>query len=210
MLYILDIPYSVTFFFFSWILANFSACNFLNRWIPHQIKHCCSSYLSVLWNIWAFNSIACPWARAVRVSYFLLHLPPLCAVPSSSFCSHTRVFPDPWSGPQPLSKHLHGVWECLYVHMAGSKAELRGSGWTTASIYVTEYFPCNRTNKRQARSLIKYLWSSPGTPNDYTYFFSERRNLSLAGAGNPNQTQLVELYLGQFILGYLSTRQLMC
>lgn len=208
MLYILHIPYSVPFFF--WILATFRTCIFLNQWAPHQITQHSSSYLSVPLNIQAFNFIAVPGLGQgeYHIFYYICH-------PSEHSQALHSVHIQEYSqilGPVTnLSPSVLVICGC--VCMFAWPAERQNSedpDETAASIYITEYFPCNRTNKRQARTLIKYLWSRPGTPNDYTYFSSERKNLPLAGAGNPNQTQLIKLYSGQFILGYRSTRQLMC
>lgn len=158
-------------------LKIFRACNFLNQCLPHRITCHTSSYLSVLLNIVIFNFITCPWARAGRGSYFLCHL--------ATFSAKTFILLMYKSIPRSLVRLLTSLqassW-CVgvYVHMAWQQGRTQEDlDETTESVYITEYFPCSRTNKRLARILIKYLWSRPDTPNDYTHFPSERETYPL-------------------------------
>lgn len=174
-------------FCFLEFLQIFRACNFLNQCLPHQITCHTSSYLSVLLDTGIFNFTTFPWARVGRGSYFLLHLPTFRAkifillkyksIPRSLVWLPTSFQVSSW---------CVGGFLCSHGWQQGRTQEDLDE--TTASVYITEYFPCSRTNKRQDRILIKYLWSRPGTPNDYTHFPSERETYPLQGLAT--QTKL--------------------
>lgn len=183
MLYIIDIPCNILpFFFFSEFLP---ILGFVTSWISEfhtKLQVVCQSF-------WTYRHLISLLVLGLRQGkhhtfYYICHP----SEPSQGFHSaHIQEYSQIPGLVTRLSPSV--LLMCGCVSMSAWPVARQNSedlDETAASIYVTEYFPCNRTNKRQARTLIKYLWSRPGTPNDYKYFSSERRNLFLAGAGTPN------------------------